>query len=550
MATNTETIEDNKPIEATKSEEKIEPEPVVEQKKIETEVIVESTLLDETKEKNDDEHNQTQIDGDMTVDENTIDQTKVEEKPKRTRKKKEDVQVTETQTEEKRPVRGSRRSIAPPVTEPVQVKTSGRGRKSKKVDAEKLDKEGDDNVEATTSTGEENKVESSEVTNVEEKKVELAENESKEEESNVQEAQPVKAKGVRGRKSVAKKVEEKEATPPKRRGRKQTIKNIDEGSNAETVETTTKSDDTATTSKADVYDHSETEETMPKKGKNTKVEKEEEPIKEKKKRVGRKKKEIEPDGEDDDESTNKKLKNEEEEEQKIVTTPQQTVNKNLFFQRSATKQMPVSSSSNTVSNLDITGVSEVGTKSEETPRKKIKLTVSSSDESDSEMATSTKRLKSNFEDVPIINRSLTITPKKSVATKAPKAATSAKKRASKSSKADNSISANEDVNLAKTTTGSKRKKNKSPSNLNVSEELNVTTATATTTNDGETSIHEVSRASASSKKATRVIKPIRQSLNDSASTRHSSRSTKTGNLVKVLTTGIVLSDRDQQVSFN
>ena len=210
--------------------------------------------------------------------------------------------------------------------------------------------------------------------------------------------------------------------------------------------------------------------------------------------------------------------------------------------------MPASSSSNTVSNLDITGVSEIAAKSEETPRKKIKLNVSpSSDESDSELTSSSKRLKSNLEDIPVINRSLTVTPKK-----APKAAkaSATKKRESKSKKADTSMtppSPPADKN-AKTSGGTKRRKNKSPINLNLSEELNMTTATGVT-NEGEASINEVSRVSTSTKKS-RVIKPIRQSLNDSTtSTRHSSRNSKTGNQFKVLTTGIVLSEREQQVSF-
>ena len=81
---------------------------------------------------------------------------------------------------------------------------------------------------------------------------------------------------------------------------------------------------------------------------------------------------------------------------------------------------------------------------------------------------------------------------------------------------------------------------------NASKELNITAATA---NDDETSINEVSRVSTTSKKSTKAIEPIRQSLNDSTSTRHSNRNTKKGNQVGVLTTGILLSDRNQQVRF-
>ena len=76
---------------------------------------------------------------------------------------------------------------------------------------------------------------------------------------------------------------------------------------------------------------------------------------------------------------------------------------------------------------------------------------------------------------------------------------------------------------------------------NASKELNITAATA---NDDW-----VSRVSTTSKKSTKAIEPIRQSLNDSTSTRHSNRNTKKGNQVGVLTTGILLSDRNQQVRF-
>jgi len=59
----------------------------------------------------------------LTVDENTIDQ------------KKEAILTTETGLEVKRPTRGSRRSIAPPVAE---SKTSGRAKKSKKAASIKM----------------------------------------------------------------------------------------------------------------------------------------------------------------------------------------------------------------------------------------------------------------------------------------------------------------------------------------------------------------------------------------------------------------------------
>jgi hypothetical protein len=166
VKTNTETIiEENKPVEETiESKEGVEEKKKINEK---PEVIVESTLLDETKEKmTKHEQNNTQTDADMTVDENTIDQ------------KKEAIETTETGLEVKRPTRGSRRSIAPPVAE---SKTSGRGKKSKKAASIKMKKYKDeeDKVESREA-GEENKAESTEVkekeTTEEEKKVESVDN--------------------------------------------------------------------------------------------------------------------------------------------------------------------------------------------------------------------------------------------------------------------------------------------------------------------------------------------------------------------------------------